>query len=428
MIKNPPFGVNIEAPYFTKDKWVSPYYFATDVQSEITPPKKVLIHDVTLRDGEQAPRIAFTPDEKILIALELDKLGVHSIEPGLPATPEDQQVIKQLTGMGLRAKIVPLCRVKEGDVKACLDLKPDGVLLEIAINPYLLRDVYKKTPESLIDEVAEYAKEFRKQGRYIEFMGWDAFRVPVEYPERFFTKFAEKVDVDRITVADTFGMSHPFSMFKFIRKMRQWTGKPIGLHIHNDYGLATANSVMAISAGGDMVHTSVNGIGERTGNVATEEVALALQHLFNIDCGVDLSKLANISEIVAEISKVERARNKPVGGSGIFEVESGIIVHVIDNLSRSEVGRYGMHPYKPSITGREELQIVAGRGTGHHSTKLFLKERGVEADEETVEKITERIKQAALVLKNALPKSLLDEIIAEEIGCADSVKEPALAK
>jgi isopropylmalate/homocitrate/citramalate synthase len=426
MLKNPAFGIDLEAPYFTKDKWVSPYYYAPDVQSEVTPPKKVHLHDVTLRDGEQAPRIAFTPDEKILIALELDKLGVHSIEPGLPATPEDRGVIKQLMTMGLKSKVVPLCRVKEGDVKACLDLKPDGVLLEIAINPYLLRDVYKKTPDSLIDEVAEYTKEFRKQGRYIEFMGWDAFRVPAEYPEKFFRKFSAKVDVDRITVADTFGMSHPLSMFKFIRKMREWTGKPIGLHIHNDFGLATANSVMAISAGADMVHTSVNGIGERTGNVATEEVALALQHLFNIDCGVDLSKLANISEIVAEISKVERARNKPVGGSGIFEVESGIIIHVIDSLSRSEVGRYGMHPYKPSITGREDLQIVAGRGTGHHSTDLFLKERGIEPDEDLNERVTERIKQAALVLKNALPKSLVDEIIAEEV--AKQVPQAAHAK
>jgi len=418
MLKNPAYGVDLEAPYFTKDKWVSPFFFAPDVQGEVTPPKKVLIHDVTLRDGEQAPRIAFTPEEKILIALELDKLGVHSIEPGLPATPEDQEVIRKLTGMGLKSKIVPLCRVKEGNVKACVDLMPDGVLLEIAINPYFLRDVYKKTPEGLVDEVAEYAKEFRRLGRYVEFMGWDAFRAPANYFEKFFWLFAEKVDVDRITVADTFGMAHPLAMFKHIRKLKEWTGKPIGLHIHNDFGLATASSVMAISAGADMVHTSVNGIGERTGNVATEEVTLALQHLFDIDCGVDLSKLANVSEIVSEISKVERARNKPVGGSGIFEVESGIIVHVIENLAKTEVGRYGMHPYKPSITGREDLVIVAGRGTGHHSTKRFLDERGIQADDATIERITERIKQAALSLKNALPKSFLDEIIAEETGTA----------
>lgn len=415
MLKNPAYGVDLDAPYFTKDKWVSPFYFADDVQAEVTPPKKVLIHDVTLRDGEQAPRIAFTPEEKILIALELDKLGVHSIEPGLPATPEDQDVIRRLTKMGLKSKIVPLCRVKEGDVKACVDLMPDGVLLEIAISPYLLRDVYKKTPEGLIDEVAEYAKEFRRLGRYVEFMGWDAFRVPADYFEKFFKRFVEKADVDRITVADTFGMAHPLAMFRHIRKLRQWTGnKPIGLHIHNDFGLATGNSVMAVSAGADMVHTSVNGIGERTGNVATEEVVLALQHLCDIDCGVDLSKLANVSEIVSEISKVERARNKAVGGSGIFEVESGIIVHVIESLSKTEVGRYGMHPYKPSITGREDLVIVAGRGTGHHSTRRFLEQRGITADDATIERITERIKVAAISLKNALPKSFLDEIIAEE--------------
>jgi 2-isopropylmalate synthase len=426
-MKNPAYGIDLKAPYFTKDKWVSPYYFADDVQSEVTPPAKVLIHDVTLRDGEQAPRIAFTPDEKIMIACALDKLGVHSIEPGLPATEDDRYVIKTLTGMGLKSKIVPLCRVKAEDVQACLDLRPDGVLLEIAINPYLLRDVYNKTPESLIDEVAEYAAEFRKQGRYVEFMGWDAFRVPVEYPERFFRRFAEKVDVDRITVADTFGMSHPLAMFKFIQKMREWTGKPIGLHIHNDFGLATANSVMAISAGGDMVHSSVNGIGERTGNVATEEIAFALQHLFNIDCGIDSSQLANISEIVAEISKVERARNKPIGGSGIFEVESGIIVHVVDSLSRSEVGRYGMHPYRPDLVGRDDLSIVAGRGTGRHSVELFLEQRGVKADKDAIDRITERIKQAALSLKNALPKSLLDQIISEETGQASKSKT-AVAK
>ncbi len=323
MVK-PAFGVQLEAPYFTKDKWVAPYFFTPEIQAEITPPAKVRIHDVTLRDGEQAPRIAFPPAEKIFIAQALDRLGVHSIEPGLTATAEDREVIKTLTGMGLKSKIVPLCRVKEEDVKACLDLHPDGALVEIAINPFLLRDVYNKSPEKLIDEVVEYSTEFRKQGMYVEFMGWDAFRIPdFGYLERFFSTLAQKAPLDRITVADTFGMSHPFAMFKFIRKMRAWTGLPIGLHIHNDFGMATALSVMAISAGADEIHSAINGIGERAGNVATEEVAFALQHLYNIDAGIDLSQIANVSEIVAETSKVLRSRNKPLVGSGLFEVGIG---------------------------------------------------------------------------------------------------------
>lgn len=419
----PAFGVNLEAPYFTKDKWVAPFFFTPEAQGDITPPAKVRIHDVTLRDGEQAPRIAFPPEEKVFIAQALDKLGVASIEPGLTATEEDRQVIKTLTGMRLTSKIVPLCRVKAEDVQACLDLRPDGVVLEIAINPFFLRDVYNKTPEKLIDEVVEYAAAFHKQGMYVEFMGWDAFRIPdFGYLERFFTTLAQRAELDRITVADTFGMSHPFAMFKWIRKLLKWTGRPAGLHIHNDFGLATANAVMAVSAGADEVHCSVNGIGERAGNVATEEVAFALQHLYNIDAGIDLSKIAYVSEIVAETSKVQRSRNKPIVGSGLFEVESGIIVHVIDQLKSSDIGQYGFFPFRPSTAGREEYVIIAGRGTGKRSVEVFLEERGVEADPETVDRIVARIKDAALVLKNGLPKTMLDQIIAEEIGRADREK------
>jgi isopropylmalate/homocitrate/citramalate synthase len=426
MVK-PAFGVQLEAPYFTDDKWVAPYFFTPEVQGEISPPAKVRIHDVTLRDGEQAPRIAFPPDEKLFIAQALDRLGVHSIEPGLTATEEDRQVIRTLTGMGLKSKIVPLCRVKPEDVKACLDLHPDGVLLEISINPFLLRDVYNKSPEKLIDEVVEYAAAFRKQGMYVEFMGWDAFRIPdFGYLERFFSTLAQKADLDRITVADTFGMSHPFAMFKFIRKVRAWTGLPIGLHIHNDFGMATALSVMAISAGADEIHSAINGIGERAGNVATEEVAFALQHLYNIDAGIDLTQIANVSEIVAETSKVQRSRNKPIVGSGLFEVESGIIVHVIDNLRSSEIGQYGFFPFRPGIVGREEYVVIPGRGTGKRSVELFLEERGLDADQDTIDRIVGRIKDAALVLKNALPKTMLDQIIVEEIGRADREKVAAL--
>ena len=426
MVK-PAFGVELKAPYYTKDKWVASLFFDEKIQSQITPPKRVYVHDVTLRDGEQGPRVVFTPEEKILIAKYLDRLGVNSIEPGLPATREDQEVIKELGKLKLKSKIVPLCRVKKEDVQACLDLRPDGVLLEIGINPFLLRDVFKRSPESLIDEVVEYVAEFKKAGMYVEFMGWDAFRVEIGYVERFFRNLCERCDLDRVTVADTFGMSHPLSMFYFMKEFKKWTNRPTGLHIHNDFGMATANAVMAISAGAETVHSSINGLGERTGNLATEEIGFALQHLFNIDAGIDLSQISAISEIVAEISKVPRARNKPVVGSALFEVEAGIVVHVIESMKAGELGGYAVFPFHPKTVGRDELVVIAGRGTGRHTIEVFLNERGLKADEAAVARITERIKQTGLILKNALPKSVLDQIITEEIG-RDTAKEAAVTR
>ncbi len=139
------FGVEIEGPWFTPDKWVSPFYWGADVQSAISPPEKVLIHDVTLRDGEQAARVVFTPEEKILMARELDKLGVHSIEPGFPTSAQDVEVLHELVGAGLKSKIVPIARIKSQDVRACIDAKPHGVLLEMGINPFLLREIFNTT-------------------------------------------------------------------------------------------------------------------------------------------------------------------------------------------------------------------------------------------------------------------------------------------
>ncbi len=213
------FGVNLEAPYFNENRWVSPFNWWPEVRDKMHNPDKVHLHDVTLRDGEQTARIAFTVDEKIFLAQQLDKLGVHSIEPGLPATPEDKEVIKTLSSMGLRAKIVPLVRVKEEDVQATIDAKADGMLLEFGINPYLLKFVYKITPEQLIQQIIEFSKAGKEAGMYVEFMGWDAFRIPDEnYLQNFFTTIAEQGAIDRITVADTFGMGHPLATYEFIKK------------------------------------------------------------------------------------------------------------------------------------------------------------------------------------------------------------------
>jgi 2-isopropylmalate synthase len=418
-IPEPAFGVGIEGPHFSDDKWVSPLYWSDEVQSTVSPPTKVRIHDVTLRDGEQAPRVVFTPAEKILIAKELDKLGVYSIEPGFPTSGEDIEVLNELVSMDLSSKIVPIARIKEQDVRACIEAKPHGLILEMGINPFLLRDVFKRTPEDLIEETAVYAKEAGDQGLYVEFMGWDVMRIADrEYILGFFTELAEKAALDRITIADTFGMAHPLATFNLIRDLKARTGLPAGLHIHNDFGLANANSVMAVSAGADTIHSSVNGIGERAGNVATEEVSVALQMLMNVDCGIDLTQIATVSKIVETLSRVPVARNKPIVGGGLFEVESGIVVGLIEKLKKTPLGGEVFFPFKPRIVGRPPHTVLAGRGVGGQSIRLFLEQRGIRGSDGAVRRIMERIKSLALVFKDAVPDRLLDQIIDEETNDA----------
>lgn len=409
----PAFGVELRAPAFNEDRWVSPLNWAPELRKQIDAPQRVLIHDVTLRDGEQTARIAFTPEEKIFLAQELDKLGVHSIEPGLPVTPEDRDVIRTLSKMGLKAKIVPLARVMESDVDATLEADADGMVLEFGLNPYLMKYVYKTGPDKLVDDIRRFAKIAKSAGKYVEFMGWDACRCEdPSFLEDIFRGIGESPDIDRVTVADTFGMMHPLTTYAFIRNLRRWTGKPAGFHIHNDFGMAAANSLMAVSAGADMVHASINGLGERAGNVATEEIAMILQHLHDIDAGIDLSRLKPISDLVTEVSKARPARNKPIVGDGLFEVESGIVVHIIESLRNTPLNGK-LFPFKPETAGHPPYSVVLGRGTGLHSVRRLLRERGIETSEENVVALAERIKKAGLIAKTALPDALVSSFLKD---------------
>ncbi|MEQ6335596.1 hypothetical protein [Sphingobium sp. MK2] len=415
---SPAFGVPLQEPAFSDDRWVSPLNWLPEVRDQMVFPERLLIHDVTLRDGEQTPRVAFTPDEKIAIAVELDRLGAHSIEPGLPVTEPDIEVLRALSAMGLRAAIVPLVRINESDVRASIDAKADGMLLEFSLNPYFMRDVYQTTPDDLLLRIAEYAQAGKEAGMYVEFMGWDAMRIEgLDFQERFFRKLAETAPLDRVTIADTFGMGHPFATYHYIRKLRDWTGLPVGFHIHNDFGLAAAGAIMAVSAGADMVHSSINGLGERSGNVATEEIAMIAQHLLGLDAGIDLARLKSTSDMVAEISKIRLASNKAIVGDGLFEVESGIAVHAMQAMKDTPLKNL-IFPFQPQTVGQDACRIVLGVGTGGASTASILEGIGVEASRDEIRELTGRFKQAGRVLKNGVPESMVRQIVNDVVGKA----------
>lgn len=413
------FGIRLEGPYFGEGRWVSPLNYLPEVRGAMSLPERLIIHDVTLRDGEQTARIAFTVEEKLFLAQEMDKLGIPSIEPGLPATEEDREVIRTLSQMKLRTRVTPLVRVRDDDLQAAIDCGAPGMVLEFGINPFLVKYAYNLTPEQLVQRVIVMSRRAKEAtGMYVEFMGWDTFRIPsLDYVKRFFGEIIERGAIDRITVSDTFGMAHPLAMQFFIKRLREWFPQtPLGLHIHNDYGQATASALMAVASGVDEVHCSVNNLGERAGNVATEEVALAAEHLLGVPTGIRLDGLYRLSQMVAEISKMPPASNKPIGGRGLFEVESGIVIHILRQFRATPLGDVALFPYPPALVGRDGPSLVAGRGTGRNFVEMTLEEMGLQATDAQVEEIVRQVKATALRLKNALPKAVFEGIVREVLA------------
>ena len=404
------------APYFNEKKWVSPQNFEPGVMTdEIS--KSIYIHDVTLRDGEQTCGLNWTEDERIRIAVALDEIGVQRIEVGMPVVSEDiRSAIKRLVSMGLVAEIVPFARSLKGDIDASAECGVRSIVVEHAVNPYLCKYAYDVDTEQLIDRVAgsvEYAKSL---GLKTTFMGWDVTRASLDYVRKVYKAVVERSHPEAVVFTDSFGVASPLAIYRAIKALKEdLPGVRVELHIHNEFGMAMGSVVAAAYAGVDGIHSSINGLGERTGNVPTEEVVTALELLLNIKTGIKLEKLASISRLVEEISQVPVWRNKPVMGKRLFMVESGVVIHAKQKLEAHGI-KAAMMPYLPEIVGREALQVVLGGSSGKASVAYYLDNLGIECTDEEVEAILERVK--------ALGRAKRDLVSEEEFkGIVDEVKQ-----
>ncbi|HBY57134.1 MAG TPA: homocitrate synthase [Candidatus Atribacteria bacterium] len=409
---------NLIPPYFTNEKWVPHLNFSEEIRSKMDIPKKIIIHDVTLRDGEQTAGIVFTEDEKVFIAQELDRIGIPLIEVGTPAvSDDDKRVFRRLSEMNLRAKTLALSRVIEKDVELAIENKADGIFLETSINPYFLKHVVGWDVNELIKRAIRCTKLAKKAGLFVEFCGWETFRVSnLDVIKRVFSEIVDKVEVDQIGISDTFGQAHPLVVQFLVKKMKEWVPDvPLSFHIHNDFGLATGSVMMAVVSGVDAVECAFNGLGERAGNVATEEVIASLELLMNIDTGINLKEIYRVSKLVEEISKLKVARTKSIIGDGIFDCESGIVVDANIKLEKKLGLKDSFFPYSPSVFGRKS-KYVGGKKSGKAFVKNILIEKGLSATDEQITKILEKVKSRGIILKNILSDQELDMIVEEEIS------------
>lgn len=264
--------------------------------------KDVIIVDTTLRDGEQAAGIAFTRSEKVTIARLLDKAGVPQIEAGIPAMGwEEQEAIRSMLNLGLKAEILTWNRLNLDDIKASLDCGVKFVHISGPVSDIHIRLKLRKTREWVIENLKRAIWFAIGRGCRVSVGAEDSSRADVEFLY-LFAQTAVKEGAERVRFADTLGILDPFGTRAGIKSLRQAAGVDIEIHAHNDFGMATANSLAAVLGGAKFVSTTVNGIGERAGNAALEEIVVALEQLYGIRTGVDKALFPELSEFVARAS------------------------------------------------------------------------------------------------------------------------------
>lgn len=354
---------------------------------------QVRIADCTLRDGEQQAGIVLTRQDKVDIARALDAAGVYEIEAGTPVvSEEDRAAIEEIAGAGLRARVSALARARKDDVDKVAACGAWGVRISLPIS-----DIQRESKTRLSDDeylrlaidITAYAKE---RGLTCIFSPYDTTRCDLAFLRRVIGELARRKTVDRVRIVDTTGCGTPHVIRFLVRQMKEAGDIPIEIHCHNDFGLAVMNTIAGAEAGAEYLSVTVNGIGERAGNAALEEVALALRILFGVDTGIDTKQLYALSKLVEERTGIHLQQHKAVVGPGAFSHESGMVVaSLLKNPFTAE-------SYTPELVGRER-SIILGKKSGLVSVQAKLKALSIPASADQAQELLNWVKAEAIRTK-----------------------------
>ena len=394
--------------HYKEDKyWVSQYNFHPEVTGELNLPEKVEIHDATLRDGEQTPGLVFSVEEKVAIAKKLDEVGIDRIEAGMPAvSPQDFEAIKQISALGLKAKIYTFARAMTADIDKAVECGADGVIIEVPIGYPKLKYQFNWTWEDVLKKSADVINYAKTKGLHAVFFPYDTTRAREDDLTNLLTGIMNESEPDSIGVVDTMGCATPEAIKYLVRKVADLTNLPVEIHTHNDFGTGVATELAAVTVGASCVHSCVGGLGERTGNAALEELILCLELLYGYDTKYQLAKLPELGALLADITGIPYALNKPILGERNFTRESGIGVNLV---VEKPLAMFGTHP---ALTGRTG-DIVLGKKSGKASITYKLDELGIEgvSDEQIIELLAE-VKKAGIAKKGILTDGEFRRILA----------------
>ena len=404
------------------DKWfVSPWNFNDAVRSELSFPKQIKIHDITLRDGEQQTGVIFTKDDKIRIAEGLAEAGVHRIEAGMPVvSPSDQAAIKEIVKRNLGPQVFAFSRCMVDDVKRAIDCGVSGIVMEVPSSQHIIQYAYQWPLEKAIQLSIESTAYAHQQGLEVVFFPIDFSRADITWVLDLILRVANEGHMDALALVDTFGVVSPHAMQYLVRQVKARVNKRLEAHFHMDFGMGIANTIMAVAEGVEVIHSTVLGLGERAGNVPMEETAMALLTLYGIDIGLKYEKLYSLARLVQELSGHAVPSNRPVVGEALFQIESGIIASWFQNCGAQHPTE--LFPYHWDVVGQPPAKIVLGKGSGIDSIKGALRERGIEFTEDEAMQVVAAVKEFSLQHKRLLTgsefRSVLEATLPNRVSAA----------
>lgn len=368
----------------------------------------MLINDTTLRDGEQAPYVAFNTEEKLSIAKALVACGADELEIGIPAMgKKEKEDIKELLSLDLGVRMMTWNRAKICDLESSLECGVKAVDLSIPVSEILIDVKFGGNKDAMLRELENVIKLAKSEGLFVCIGGEDSSRGSLSFIKEVMT-LGRSFGADRFRYCDTVGIMTPTQIYSEIKELSEANILPIEMHAHNDFGLANANALSGLDAGALSVNTTVIGLGERAGNASFEQISMALKHLYGQKRHIDTLGMRTLAQSVANAAGITLSPSAPIVGERIFAHESG--VHADGMMKNS----HAYEPFEAEEVGTSR-EFPIGKHSGTGTILYHLKALGIHADKNTLSDLLPRIREIVTSRKRVLDDSELLRLYRENL-------------